>query len=200
MTTIIKALFGPSSNDGLTPMDRLPIVLSMTPDFDGLYMSLLRLVQHFPHCLNIISTIALALEPLSIAQIAELLNIKPFNITNVLINLHAIMQVPGDDHSPVTLWHTSLRDFLTLEERAGPFFAAPSHHHCLAHRAIKIAALSQPSQGQVYSQSFAIQHLAEFVKTIDETVDPFGGEGSTIMPLLERPIFNSRYISIHHKS
>ena len=197
MTTIIKLLFAPSTKDGLTPMDRLPQLLEMKPDFNSLYREILEPCSHFPFFLNITSTIALAFQPLSIAQIAELLNIKPFNVTNILINLHAIMQVPGDDHSPVTLWHTSLRDFLTLEERAGPFFAAPSHHHCLAHRAIKIAALSQPSQAQVYSQSFAIQHLAKFVKTIGETVDPFGGEGNILMPLLERPLFKGKYISIH---
>ncbi|TEB09418.1 hypothetical protein FA13DRAFT_1568926, partial [Coprinellus micaceus] len=86
----------------------------------------------------IVSTIALAYEPLSIAQIAELLEIKTFNVTNVLVNLHAIMQVPGDDRSPVSLWHTSLRDFLTSEMRAGPLFASPAHHKSMAAVAARI--------------------------------------------------------------
>jgi hypothetical protein len=195
MTTIIKALFDPVIDDGLTPMDRLPIILSSGPDFDSLYLSLLYPLQHLPSFQKIISTIALAHQALSVAQIAELLKIRTVDVVNVLVRLHAILQVPGDDLSPVTLWHTSLRDFLCSESHASPFFAAPSHHCYLAHRAIKIAALSQPSQAQAYSQSFAIQHLAKFVKTIDETVDPFGGEGDTLMPLLERPIFGSKYIS-----
>ncbi|TEB26519.1 hypothetical protein FA13DRAFT_1590758, partial [Coprinellus micaceus] len=128
MTTIIKLLFAPSIKDGLTPMDRLPKILEMKPNFDDLYREVLEPCMHFPFFFEILATIALAFEPLSIAQIADLLDIKTFKVTNVLINLHAIMQVPGDDWSPVTLWHTSLRDFLTSEGRGGPFFADPKHH------------------------------------------------------------------------
>ncbi|TEB25663.1 hypothetical protein FA13DRAFT_1150540 [Coprinellus micaceus] len=94
MTTIIKLLFAPSAKDGLTPMERLPKILETKPDFDDLYRDILEPSLHFPFFIDIVSTIALAYEPLSIAQIAELLEIKTFNVTNVLVNLHAIMQVP----------------------------------------------------------------------------------------------------------
>ncbi|TEB25324.1 hypothetical protein FA13DRAFT_1817511, partial [Coprinellus micaceus] len=92
MTIIIKLLFAPSTKDGLTPMERLPRILEMKPNFDDLYREVLEPCSHFPFFLEILSTTALAFEPLSIAQIAELLDIGTFKVTNVLINLHAIMQ------------------------------------------------------------------------------------------------------------
>ncbi|TEB34245.1 hypothetical protein FA13DRAFT_76215 [Coprinellus micaceus] len=125
MTTLIQLLFDSQAKDGLTPMDRLPLVLGTSPDFDGLYRTILEPWTRLPHFRSILSTIALARVPLSVSQIAEVLGLSTFDIVNALVNLHAIVQVPGDDHSPVTLWHTSLRDFLTLEARSGPFFRGP---------------------------------------------------------------------------
>ncbi|KAJ3513601.1 hypothetical protein NMY22_g14992 [Coprinellus aureogranulatus] len=126
MTTVIKFLFDSNLKDGLTPIQRLPLVLSMKPDFDNLYRSILEPCQHLPHFHGIVNTVALVFENLSISQIAELLELRTTDVVNVLVNLHAIMQVPGDDRSPVTLWHTTLRDFLTSEERSGPFLL----RHC----------------------------------------------------------------------
>ena len=192
MTMIMKALFHPAIDDGLTPMDRLPILLNSGPDFDGLYVSLLKPLQHLRHFQDIINTIALALEAPSITQIAELLRIRTLDVVNVLVRLHAILQVPGDDLSPITLWHTSFRDFLCSESRAGPFFAPPSHHRLLAHSAIRIAASSEALAAHTYSRTFAIDHLAKFVDTLDKGVIPFTGEGSLLFLLLERPIFKGK--------
>ncbi|TEB22602.1 hypothetical protein FA13DRAFT_1818863 [Coprinellus micaceus] len=87
----------------------------------------------------IVSSIALAQEPLSIARIADLVDIKAVYIVNVLVNLHAIIQLPGDDNTPITLWHTSLRDFLTSASRSGVFYARPTHHAHIALRCIDLA-------------------------------------------------------------
>ncbi|KAJ2921574.1 hypothetical protein H1R20_g15522, partial [Candolleomyces eurysporus] len=111
-----------------TPMDRLPLALKMNPGLDGLYTQTLSRSMHLPHFSNIISTIALLQEPLPISGIAELLGIETYEVVNVLVNLQAIIQVPGTDDIPVTLCHTSLRDFLTTQSRSGDFFAHPSHH------------------------------------------------------------------------
>ncbi|KAJ2933777.1 hypothetical protein H1R20_g3328, partial [Candolleomyces eurysporus] len=111
-----------------TPMDRLPLALKMNPGLDGLYTQTLSRSMYLPHFSNIISTIALLQEPLPISGIAELLGIETYEVVNVLVNLQAIIQVPGTDDIPVTLCHTSLRDFLTTQSRSGDFFAHPSHH------------------------------------------------------------------------
>ncbi|RXW17247.1 hypothetical protein EST38_g8604 [Candolleomyces aberdarensis] len=116
------------ANDPRTPMDRLPLALKMNPGLDGLYAQTLARSQHLPHFSDIISTIALLFEPFSTSAIAELLGIHIYEVVNVLVNLQAIIQVPGTDDIPVTLCHTSLRDFLTTQSRSGDFFAHPSHH------------------------------------------------------------------------
>ncbi|RXW14714.1 hypothetical protein EST38_g11138 [Candolleomyces aberdarensis] len=116
------------ANDPRTPMDRLPLALEMNPGLDGLYAQTLARSQHLPRFSDIISTIALLSAPLSTSAIAELLGIHIYEVVNVLVNLQAIIQVPGTDDIPVTLCHTSLRDFLTTQSRSGEFFAHPSHH------------------------------------------------------------------------
>ncbi|KAJ2930651.1 hypothetical protein H1R20_g6451, partial [Candolleomyces eurysporus] len=116
------------ANDRPTPMDRLPLALEMNPGLDGLYAQTLARSKHLPRFSDIISTIALLSAPLSTSAIAELLGIHIYEVVNVLVNLQAIIQVPGTDDTPITLCHTSLRDFLATQSRAGDFFAHPSHH------------------------------------------------------------------------
>ncbi|KAJ2936948.1 hypothetical protein H1R20_g137, partial [Candolleomyces eurysporus] len=125
------------ANGPPTPMDRLPLALEMDPGLDGLYGQTLARSKHLPHFSPIISTIALLSTPLSTSAIAELLGIHIYEVVNVLVNLQAIIQVPGTDDIPVTLCHTSLRDFLTTQSRSGDFFAHPSHHVHLFLRCLK---------------------------------------------------------------
>ncbi|RXW13290.1 hypothetical protein EST38_g12564 [Candolleomyces aberdarensis] len=120
-STVFKFIMGSTAEDGssATPMDRLPLALKMNPGLDGLYTQTLARSQHLPHFPDIISTIALLEEPLPTSGIAELLGISTYQVVNVLVNLQAIIQVPGTDDMPVTLFHTSLRDFLTTQSRSG---------------------------------------------------------------------------------
>ncbi|KAJ2918218.1 hypothetical protein MD484_g2207, partial [Candolleomyces efflorescens] len=129
-SSVSKFILGSSDgqDQAATPMDRLPLALNMNPGLDGLYAQTLTRSEHLPHFLNIVSTIALLEEPLPASGIAELLGINIYEVVNVLVNLQAIIQVPGTDDIPVTLCHTSLRDFFTTEGRSGRFFAQPSHH------------------------------------------------------------------------
>jgi hypothetical protein len=127
-SSIFKFIVQPTADDPLTPMERLPQTLMMN-GLDGLYSQTLARSQHLPHFHNIISTIALLKEPLSIANIAKLLGIETFQVLHVLLNMQAIIHVPGTDNKGVvTLCHTSLRDFLTTELRSGSFFVPHSFH------------------------------------------------------------------------
>ncbi|RXW13117.1 hypothetical protein EST38_g12736 [Candolleomyces aberdarensis] len=117
-----------------TPMDRLPHTLNMSPGLDTLYLRTLSRSQDLPHFSNIISTFALLFEPLPIVGIAELLGIESYEVIRVLVNLQAIIHIPGTDDLPVTMCHTSLRDFLTTESRSRCFFAPPSFHIYLTNR------------------------------------------------------------------
>ncbi|KAJ3515147.1 hypothetical protein NMY22_g14527 [Coprinellus aureogranulatus] len=195
MTTIIKLLFDPKLMDGRTPMERLPLILSTEPDFDDLYRSILEPSRDLPHFGDIVSTIVLARRALSIAEIAEILEVKAADVANVLVNLHAIMYIPGDDQIPVTLCHTSLRDFLTSEDRSGPFFASPTHHIRIACSCISLAVDSSPS---AYPPVYAIDHLEQFLASSEETTDPFNGALAGLEEILGMPIFRGPGSSFIH--
>jgi hypothetical protein len=180
-------------------MERLPHILELKPNFDDLYREILEPCMHFPFFLEILTTIALAFKPLSIVQIAELLDIGTFKVTNVLINLHAIMQVPGDDWSPVTLWHTSLRDFLTSERRGGPFFADPKNHKMIVRGAIRIAASSSLSESHWYARNYGMNHLFQYLQTVDQNLTCYDGLLEGIMPDLVKATFRSKPFILHHQ-
>jgi hypothetical protein len=128
-STIFKFIVQPpTEEDPTTPMDRLPLTLEMN-GLDNLYTQTLSRSQHLPHFREIISAIAILFEPLPIVDLSALLGIEVFMVIRVLMNLQAIIRVPGtDEGGVVALCHTSLRDFLTTESRSGPLFVPPSFH------------------------------------------------------------------------
>ncbi|KAJ3515646.1 hypothetical protein NMY22_g14399 [Coprinellus aureogranulatus] len=185
LTTIVKYLFDPDSKDGLTPMRRLPIILSTNiADFDGLYRSILQKARHLSHFEEIIGTIILALEPLSVIQIAALLGLEAVDVVNVLLHLHAVMQIPGDDRSPITLWHTSLRDFLTFEERSGAFFVSPVHHLCLAY-----LDLRPTSPAYAYWKRHAFNHLGKLLVSMGAHLGSRECDRASMMDLINSTTF-----------
>ncbi|RXW11705.1 hypothetical protein EST38_g14150, partial [Candolleomyces aberdarensis] len=119
-SSVYKFIIGSTGQPGspTTPMDRLPLALAMHPGLDGLYAETLRRSQDLPHFPDIIATIALLEVPLPTSGIAELLGISTYKVVSILVNLQAIIQVPETNDIPVTLFHTSLRDFLTTQSRS----------------------------------------------------------------------------------
>ncbi|RXW16026.1 hypothetical protein EST38_g9827 [Candolleomyces aberdarensis] len=91
------------TNDQSTPMDRLPHTLNMNPGLDTLYTQTLSRSQHLHRFSDIISTIALLVEPLPIVGIAELLGIESFEVVRVLSNLQAIVHIPVDPDASLLL-------------------------------------------------------------------------------------------------
>ncbi|KAJ2928236.1 hypothetical protein H1R20_g8857, partial [Candolleomyces eurysporus] len=129
-STLFKFIFESSTSDvdHSTPLDRFPLALNIDPGLDGLYTQTLARSECLPHFTEIISSLALLARPLPISGIAELLDIQASAVAHVLVDLQAIVQVPGTDDAPVNFYHTSLRDFLTTESRSRRFFAPPSFH------------------------------------------------------------------------
>jgi tetratricopeptide (TPR) repeat protein len=155
-----------------TPMDRLPLALEMNPGLDGLYAQTLARSEYLPYFPEIISTIALLETPLPTAGIAELLGIKTYEVVNVLARMQAIVQVPGTDDLPVTLCHTSLREFLTTPSRSGQLCAQQSHHVRLFLRCLEcqvgvrlqtdLGSLVDPKEFRpaiAYSLRYSLSHL-----------------------------------------
>ncbi|RXW21857.1 hypothetical protein EST38_g4006 [Candolleomyces aberdarensis] len=164
-------LHGSDASDScLTPIDRLPLAIKINPGLDGLYVQTLARAEDRAHFHETISTIALLEEPLPISGIAELIGIQPHEVVHVLVDLQAIIQVPGTDDVPVTFFHTSLRDFLTAESRSGRFFVPPSFHirllvHCL-NCELRIRR-QKPKVGVDFGQqTSAVQYSLEYRETI----------------------------------
>ncbi|KAJ3498326.1 hypothetical protein NMY22_g19612 [Coprinellus aureogranulatus] len=209
MTTIIRFLFDPSNSDGRTPIERLPLVLEMRPGFDGMYRAILERSQHLSNFRSIVGTIALAREPLTISQLAAILRIpSTHRVVNVLVRLHAILQVPDDDHTPVTLCHTSLHDFLCSKERSGDLCALPWMHIDLACWNITISAALPRTIGSGVEPSVinSCHHWREFVKSVNGTSASLESEIGRILTHLEDQFPDefrsmvSTYLKIDHES
>ena len=136
-STLVKYILGPSE-DGLTPIDRLPLAFRLDPGLDGIYTDTLSRSEHLHHFVDIISTIVLLQEPVSVYILALILDLKPFEVNRVLVNLQAIIQIGEDDHGVVALYHGSLYEYLRHEERSGRFFVSPSYHLNLWKRTVAI--------------------------------------------------------------
>ena len=146
MSTIAMfILWGSGDDDERTPNQRLKLALKINPGIDSIYRDVLSRARHLPHFLEITSTVARLLEPLSISAIAALLGLPTYQVIRVLVTLQAILQVPGGDDEPVTFFHTSLRDFLTDEARSGEFHSPPSHHAYLMHRCFDVLVGTEPT-------------------------------------------------------
>ncbi|KAJ2930248.1 hypothetical protein H1R20_g6825, partial [Candolleomyces eurysporus] len=172
-SALFKYIVAPS-DDGLNPMTRLPLTLNMNPGLDSLYAYTLARSQRLPHFSDVISTIALVFKPLPITGIAELLGIQTFEVFHILINLQAIIHIPGTDELPVTFCHTSLRDFLTTESRSGHFFAPPSHHLYLSYRCSIFHDKQEPGNAAaLYSINNCGEHFEQFARLPSGLQGPF---------------------------
>ncbi|KAJ2930451.1 hypothetical protein H1R20_g6642, partial [Candolleomyces eurysporus] len=172
-SAVFKYIVDPTDEQS-TPMDRLPHTLDMNPGLDTLYARTLSRSQHLPHFSDIISTLALTFEPLPIIGMAELLGIESFEVVRVLVNLQAIIHIPGTDDLPVTMCHTSLRDFLTTESRSGCFFTPPSYHLYLLYRCSTFHDGRQPdTAAALYGISRCAEHLEQFTSLPPTAQGPF---------------------------
>ncbi|RXW13842.1 hypothetical protein EST38_g12012 [Candolleomyces aberdarensis] len=170
-SALFKYIVEPS-DDGLTPMTRLPLTLNMNPGLDGLYAYTLARSKRLPHFSDVISTIALVFEPLPITGIAKLLGIQTFEVLHILVNLQAIIHIPGTDDLPVTFCHTSLRDFLTTESRSGRFFAPTSHHIHLAFRCFLLKDEQRSATAAASYSNHWEEHLEHFTRLSPNTPGP----------------------------
>ena len=160
---------------------------------DGVYLQILSRSRHLPHFHLIISTLAAMQEPLSIPGLSALLYVSTYEVVRVLENLQAIIQLPSRDDYPVTLFHTSLRDFLVDESRSGDFYVPPSHHTFLTYRCLSLLFGPHPSSSEeccryaiiwwathwesalTMDPSFDYEELETPERWLDELHQPAGG-------------------------
>jgi hypothetical protein len=120
------------------PHRKLRAALQSHAGLDPLYAQVLQSASHSHLFTQVLQTIITIPTPLSITDLAFLLQIEGGDVIHALEGVQSIIMVPEDDEQPVRLFHTSLRDFFTTQTRSQHLFIDPatSHlaiaTHCLA--------------------------------------------------------------------
>ena len=96
---------------------------------DPLYKQVLSSTSQTPAFHRVIGTIMILQTNLSINALSSLLDIQAGEIVLELLKVQSIVKVPGDDNELIMLYHTSLRDFLTIESRSGIYVIDPPLQH-----------------------------------------------------------------------
>ncbi|KAF7556960.1 hypothetical protein G7Z17_g1028 [Cylindrodendrum hubeiense] len=139
------------------PLDQLKKVLSYRssasdPEFDKLatiYLPILdrridgstglkksRLLDTFQ---EIVGSIVLLAQPLSVLSLAMLLDTPPETIDGQLRTLHSILSIPSKPNQPIKLFHLSFRDFLVNPVERHDFWVDEmKHHERLAERCLQV--------------------------------------------------------------
>ena len=89
----------------------------------------------FANLRRVLGAVILAFNPLSRAQVAKILKIKPSLITANLRHLHSVLLVPIEDSKEIRVFHKSFPDFLQDPERCSDprfFVSSPLYHADMA--------------------------------------------------------------------
>ena len=105
---------------------------------DPLYKQVLSSASRTETFHQILTTIMILNDNQSISFLSSLLNLEYEEVIHELSGVQSIIKVPGNDNQPIMLYHTSLRDFLTIESRSEQYFIDPPLPHlCLAIHCLK---------------------------------------------------------------
>jgi hypothetical protein len=117
-------------NDGSDlPHRKLQTALQCHSGLDPLYTQVLQSASHCRNFTRVLQTIITILKPLSIMDLAHLLQIEGGDVIHALQGVQSIIMVPEDDEQPLQLFHTSLQDFLTTQARSQHLFINPITCH-----------------------------------------------------------------------
>ena len=89
----------------------------------------------FANLRRVLGAVILAFNPLSRAQVAKILKVKPSLITANLRHLHSVLLVPSEDSKEIRVFHKSFPDFLQDPERCSDprfFISSPLYHADMA--------------------------------------------------------------------
>ena len=106
---------------------------------DSLYKQVLSSASGTAALHQILGTIMILKDNQSISFLSSLLNLQHEEVIHELLGVQSIIKVPGHDDQPIMLYHTSLRDFLSIQSRSEQFFIDPPLQHlhlaihCLKH-------------------------------------------------------------------
>ena len=117
-------------NDGSDlPHLQLQSVLKHHDGLDPVYTQILSVASRNEDFDAVLGTLMLLSDPLPVKSLATLLRLDPAHILHALRGLQSILIIPEDDNNPIRPIHTSLRDFLTSQERSNDLFIHPEERH-----------------------------------------------------------------------
>ena len=108
---------------------------------DSLYEQVLSSASWTENFCQILGTIIILEDNKSIAFLSSLLSLQHEEIICELLQVQSIIKIPGDDNESIMLYHTSLRDYLTIKSQSKQYFIDPPLQHlhlaihCLEHLA-----------------------------------------------------------------
>jgi hypothetical protein len=113
------------------PQEKLKRVLKMRMGVDSLYTQVISEACHYPHFYWVMGSLMYLERPLSINQLAQLLQLQAAHIQQAMQGCHSILTVPDNNDHSIRPYHASLRDFLTDRQRAQHHFLSPVEYHAL---------------------------------------------------------------------
>ena len=111
------------------PHLQLQSVLKHHDGPDPVYIQILSVASRNKDFDVVLGTLMLLAKPSPIKSLATLLRLDPARILHALRGLQSILIIPEDDDNHIQPIHTSLRDFLTSQERSNDLFIRPKERH-----------------------------------------------------------------------
>jgi hypothetical protein len=111
------------------PQGKLETVLGAHAGLDPLYTQVFSAVGSVKEFHQVISTIMLLREQLSITALGQLLKIRAEDILQAVLAIQSVLKIPENNDMPVELIHASLRDFLIERQRSGIYYIDPPTRH-----------------------------------------------------------------------
>ena len=171
-------------NDGSDlPHLQLQSVLKHHDGLDPIYTQILSVASRNKDFDVVLGTLMLLAKPLPIKSLATLLRLDPARILHALRGLQSILIIPEDDDNHIRPIHTSLRDFLTSQERSNDLFIRPKERHfnisidclrilCVSNSGLFFDAMGYSAQRYACCKWIFHLHGSMQIKVLDDSLIP----------------------------
>lgn len=145
------------------PIRRLEMALMSDPNasisvyaaLDQLYIHILSNTPNIDILRDILGAILTLFDPLPIQELEQLLSLPSGVVSLALTGLNSILVIPSASDQPVSIFHESLRDFLSDAKRSHRYFIdIPRYHADMAHSCLDVLA-------KYFKQDYRILELGE---------------------------------------
>jgi hypothetical protein len=198
------------------PRRRLEILITsaqrstVNVGIDKLYSDIFKLAfedlddsEVFFHLRRILSAVVLLFDPLSLQDMASLLETQPSDIRRSLRHLHSVVVVPENNEGSVGTFHTSFHDFLTQPDRCRDprFHISPPLYHaqltlrCL-HYMLKNLSSFEPEGAEAVSEHgnkclrYSSRHWANHLIEVSHEDEAVG----SILSVLRTFLFSKQHV------